>query len=482
MQPAGDLITDTDVCVIGSGMAGAIVAMECLEAGRSVVMLEAGRPANGRALGLQLIERAVRDYRTPRMRLWHRRAMYRPDDYISKGYGLKGKALMIRGGSTLGWSGDAYRMRPEDFRLATETGRGIDWPIDYEDLKPFYSKAERTIRVSGDYCDVGHPQRDEPFPNDPEPYARRDQPFLDVLSRHDWAPMHHNVSRAPAGSVFTGDELVDQIERHRQFTLMTQTVAVRLVPGSKDRVAAVECRDTTTEASFLLNAEIVVVCAGGIETPNLLLNSRHTWWPDGLGNEYDHVGRHLVSHGGVALGGRPRGVRWRNGPIAPTAASRQFDTHDEQSAGKYLLVFRPAPSGLVFFNAIFEHFPSEANSVRPGSETNRWGLKKPKIVLERDEGWWRRAAELRSRFVSFAQESGMKPTKERTYLLAHPMSTARMSSTPRDGVVDADMRIHSVGNAYVCGSAVFSSAGAANPTMTIAALAHKLGDHLASLP
>ena len=127
-----------------------------------------------------------------------------------------------------------------------------------------------------------------------------------------------------------------------------------------------ECWDGVRREPLTVEAAQFVVCGGGVETPNLLLRSANKWWPRGLGNDSGHVGRHLISHGGVALGGRPKGIRPFYGPIAPTAASRQFDTEEYQPEGKCLLIWRPAPSGLLFLNAIFEQFPSEGNSVMPG--------------------------------------------------------------------------------------------------------------------
>ena len=106
---------EADVCIVGSGVAGAIVAKKCLDAGLTVVMVEAGKYANGRAFGLRVLEKMLRDYRIPRMRLWHRDALYAPTDDLNPSYPVRGRALVVRGGTTLGWTGDAYRMMPEDF-------------------------------------------------------------------------------------------------------------------------------------------------------------------------------------------------------------------------------------------------------------------------------------------------------------------------------------------------------------------------------
>lgn len=468
-----------DICIVGSGVAGAIVAQEVLDAGRTVVMIEAGRRTNGRAFGLRMLERAVHDYRIPRMRLWHRRATYARSESTGRGYRLNGRALMVRGGSTLGWSGDAYRMRPEDFKLASSVGIGLDWPVTYEDLERYYSKAETTIAVAGDESDHGHPPRTVPFPIAPLPFHERDAPFSELMADTDATVMHHNVSLSPDGSAFTADRLIDGLELRPRFTILLRTAARRLLAASRDRAAAVECWDTTRDRLVTVEADQFVLCAGGIETPGLLLRSTNRWWVEGLGNASGHVGRNLVSHSGVAIGGRPRGFRLFDGPIVPTAASRHFDTEEFQHEGKFLLIWRPAPSGLVFLNAISEQFSDPSNMVLPGSGVTRFGTATPYVSLHRDERLKARQESIGQQLDSFASRMNLKIHHRRSFLLAHPMCATRMSLKPEDGVLDADMRVHSVQNVYVCGSSSFTSGGAANPTMTIAALAHRLGSHLA---
>jgi glucose dehydrogenase len=297
---------DTDVCIIGTGVAGAIIAQKCVEAGRDVLMVDAGRRVNGRSMMLQFWEKVMRDYRIPRMRLWHRASSYQRNDYLSTGnpgYDLGGLALVARGGSTLGWSGDAYRLKPEDFRRYSLTGQGLDWPLSYEELEPYYLKGEKTLRVAGDYLDEGHPPRSKPFPLMARPFDLRDQLFLDLLSELDWSPMHHNISLAPDGGAFTADELCDQLEKHPNFRILTHCVATYIRCSSKQRADALECWNSNLGDYFSIEAKIIVICAGGIETPNLLKQSANEWCPDGLGNHSHHLGCHLISHPGVAIGG-----------------------------------------------------------------------------------------------------------------------------------------------------------------------------------
>ena len=291
--------------------------------------------------------------------------------------------------------------------------------------------------------------------------------------------MHHNISLAPDGGAFTGDLLIDQLENRLNFRLLTRNVATRILCRSRQRATAVEGMDTKRDEPFTVHAQTVVVCAGGVETPNLLRQSANRWWPDGLGNHSGHLGRHLISHAGIGVGGRPRGFRRSYGPITPTAITRYFDSEVEQRSGKYILLHYPQPSGLIFLNTTMEQFPSQHNTVSPGPTRTRFGTRSPIINFNYTEQLRKREREVLEYLETIARQIGLKISHRRTYVNAHPMCTTRMSKDPRDGVIDPKMRIHTLDNVYACGSASFTTAGAINPTLTIAALAHRLGDHLA---
>jgi len=470
---------ETEVCIVGSGVAGAIVAQQCVDAGLHVVMIEAGRRSNGRAIGLRALEQVFRDYRIPRMRLWHRNALYARTDNLADDYPLRGRALIVRGGTTLGWTGDAYRMPPEDFELHSRTGLGVDWPIGYDELEPHYCAVEKTLRIAGDQSDPGHPPRSQAFPIEPKPFHARDAAFLTEFERQDIGAMHHNVAHAKDGSIFTGDELIDDLEELSNFKLLVSTVALRIECAAPTVAGSVQCIDTDSGDAVRIHAQSVVICAGGIESPNLLLKSQNEWWPDGLGNHSGHLGCHLTTHGGVAIGGRPRGLRYFDGPFAATAASRQFDSVQEQQRGKFLLIWRPAPTGFAFLNAIFEHFSDAANTVRPSSDLTRFGMPKANITFEIGDQFVERQRAIAVLLEQMAERMGITVTKRRNYILAHHMCTARMSLDPAQGVVDGDLKVHTMRNLYVCGGASFASVGGANPTVTVAALAHRLGQRLA---
>lgn len=472
---------ETDVCIVGSGVAGAIVAQQCVAAGLDVTMIEAGRRTNGRALGLRVLEQIFRNYRIPRMRIWHRRFTYARKDNPAPNYSLRGRALVVRGGTTLGWTGDAYRMPPEDFELKSRTGLGLDWPITYADLETHFGAAETIMRVAGDHTDPGHPPRGTPFPIAPAPYQTRDSIFVRALEEDSIGAMHHNIALAKDGSVFIGAELIDELERHSNFHLLLSTVAKKIGCASAGVADSVRCTDTRSGEDVSIDARFIVVCANGIESPNLLLASKNQWWPRGLGNHSGHLGCHLATHGGVAIGGRPRGLHYFDGPFPATAATRLYDSPDYQREGKFLLIWRPAPTGFAFLNAIFEHIAPATNKVQPTNELTRFGTPKATIAYDPGEQYVTRQKEIGEQLEQMAARMGFEVSHRRDYVLAHHLCTTRMSADPADGVLDSELRVHSMDNLYVCGGSSFTSSGASNPTMTVAALAHRLGTRLAGI-
>lgn len=472
---------ETDICVIGSGVAGVIVAKECVDAGREVLMLEAGDRVNGNNLLIRLLEKVIRDYRIPRMRLLHRGSRYQKSDYRNVGnkkYGLRGRAVCAVGGSILGWIGSSYRLKPEDFRLGSASGTGIDWPIGYDELEPYYSLSEKTLRVAGDHTDKGHPPRSTSFPFPAKLFHERDKPFLDLLSANGWSPMHHNIALTPHGSAFTLDSMISRLERKSNFRLFPNCVATRILCSSREKAAGVACLSTIRDEFITINAETVVLCAGGIETPNLLRVSANKWRENGLGNHSNHLGRHLISHSGIGLGGWIQGPRLINGPIGTTAITRFFDSEKEQTKGKFILLWVPAPAGLLFLNVTMEQFPNVKSTISHGLSRTRFGTPQPIMNLYYSENLKQREIFVEELLHSLASRIRLKISHRRHYVNAHPMCTSRMSSNPQDGVIDSNLRLHTMKNIYVCGSASFTSGGAANPTLTIAALAHRLGHHL----
>lgn len=243
----------TETCIVGSGVAGAIVAAELLERskGGEVVMVEAGgEPGSSN-------RRRWLDYVTAGAPPFREHAPTK-DECQSVGgfvYDLTGNQLLVRGGTTVHWAGWSYRLRPEDFERRKRTGDGDDWPISYQELEPFYALAETILRVAGDADDPGHPPRSTPFPLPAFPYQASDRPFLKAMEELGYGVQHHCTARntveidgqprcqgigtctlCPVDARFSADQIVRQLERNPRFRLLTRTTALRFMFSDRKSV------------------------------------------------------------------------------------------------------------------------------------------------------------------------------------------------------------------------------------------------------
>lgn len=509
------------IVIVGSGVAGGIVAREALARGSEVVMIESGPRVRRRdaRIWYDLLMGSRDPYAACRL----------PDsalaDSASADY-LRGKLLRMRGGSTVHWDGWSFRLREEDFALASNTGRGMDWPITYDQLEPYYAEAERTLRVAGDAHDVDHPRRSGPFPLPAFPFQQADERFLNGLHAVGAEAHHTCIARntraidghpacqtigtclyCPITARFTGDLLVDELEAHPSFRLLEQTEAMRVDLDDRGNATGVTVRAHDSNVSSPVDGDVVVICGGALFTPHLLLRSTSPSHPDGLGNRAGHVGRHLMNHTGV-VGISAQGTNPEHETnelyLIQTAMSRSFDTVDQQKVGKFQLQqdlrhdtdiegrtgplvrlmmegrsardIRRKLDGAVFraLLPMVEELPlAESRVSLSGDGKLRVEHHLDPRVLDAIE----RAKTICAGLFEAMDCRLVQWLEPGPY--AHLMGTCRMSAAPDAGVVDADLRVWGTENVYACGSAVFPSTGAVQPTLTIAALAHRLGEHLA---
>jgi choline dehydrogenase-like flavoprotein len=503
-------------------VAGGIVAQELVAAGlRDVVVVEAGKRI------------PMRDSRT-----WYDVLMSGRNPYEHVTYkegvdfentgpvalNLEGGLLRVRGGTTLHWEGMAYRLKPEDFRLRSATGLGADWPIRYEDLEPSYALAERTLRVAGEASDEGHPPRSGAFPLPPFPAQSSEEPFLRAMAELGMRTQHACVSRnskaidgkppcqktgtciyCPIGGRFTADQVIDGLEAPSAgVRVLTSTSAQRLEFASRRRAVSLRASKPRTGEDVVVEAERFVICGGAIETPKLLLASKSSWWPKGPANDTDVVGRYLSCHlfqsgSSVADKGDRRSLEQL---AFMTSVSRHFDRDAFQARGKFMVC--PSASNADVASRIMknqaraqirsalddhrerslwfqlEQLPSEQNTVFLARGTDSLGLPRTGIRYSMDDWCTAAAARARSTVQEIFLRMGCKNVEWGDLAASsHFMGSCRAGTSPETSVVDANLALHGVDNVYLCGSSVFASVGAASPTLTIAALAHRLGRHLA---
>jgi choline dehydrogenase-like flavoprotein len=176
---------EADIVIVGSGIAGALLAARLARAGVKVAILEAGPRVNRDAAVRRFWNAAIRVPEcpyppTPRAEhpisndpdYWYRQTG--PDKF-------KSTYLKVVGGTTWHWLGTCLRFMPNDFRLKSTHGLGVDWPISYDELEPFYGEAEREIGVSGDSTETLGSPRSSPYPMPPIPQTFLDRAYIRAL-------------------------------------------------------------------------------------------------------------------------------------------------------------------------------------------------------------------------------------------------------------------------------------------------------------
>jgi choline dehydrogenase-like flavoprotein len=179
-----------DVVIVGSGVAGSLVAASLARQGVKVLILEAG-PRVRRPIALAQYRGAL--IKTPESP--YPESAYapsprsdRPDAYYLQNGPEKFEASYLRqvGGTTWHWLGTTLRFVPDDFRLRSAFGVGVDWPITYDDLEPWYCEAERELGVAGDPAAALDAPRSRPYPQPPIPLSYLDRRVAAALAGTDY--------------------------------------------------------------------------------------------------------------------------------------------------------------------------------------------------------------------------------------------------------------------------------------------------------
>ncbi|HZH52705.1 MAG TPA: GMC family oxidoreductase [Microvirga sp.] len=518
-----------DVIVVGSGIAGAILAAKLAESGVRVAILEAGARVD-RAEATQrywdaLIKVPECPYPpTPQaehpitndLDHWYRQAG--PDKF-------KSTYVKVVGGTTWHWLGTCLRHVPADFRLKSLYGRGVDWPVAYEDLEPFYGDAETEIGVSGNsYEPLGSP-RSTPYPMPAIPQTYLDKAFARALEgsayevratpqgrnsqdRDERPSCCGNSSCIPVCPVGAKYDATVHVERALKSgaTLYDRTTATFVETGPDGRIAAIRVKRPDGSEGRAVG-KVFVIAAHAVETPRLLLNSRSEAMPRGVANGSDQVGRNLMDHPtqlSWALTNEPvwpyRGPlstsgieNLRDGPFRaerpafrveigndgwswPTNApiSTAQDLARAGLRGKALdAALRDRTSRHVRVASLVEQLPDPENRVSlDPAEKDMYGVPLPRLHYRLDDYVKAGLAAAREAHAEIFARLGTTDVQHQDGAAGagHIIGTARMGDDPKSSVVDRDLRSHDHRNLFILGSAVFPTSATANPTLTIAAL------------
>ncbi|CAN5200312.1 GMC oxidoreductase [soil metagenome] len=437
-------LAPADVCIIGSGVAGGVLGLDLVRRGWRVVIVESAQD----------------------QRLFKRSQYFRNSGEID--YPFSASRYRGFGGSTVLWRGGCPRLRPIDFRHNAYTPPGAEWPVGYSDLEPFYDRAERSLEVRHAPIEAGADAT----------------PSCDTASRLERAGIALEpaaIARPPEGSdrYRVARDLLPHYCSYGDRALLAIGTAIRLTHADDGRISSVVVEDRSG-MPVKLRATVYVVACGGLETPRLLLSSRSASFPLGIGNRGHLVGRYFMEHMKLRFGGALR----RSISVAGRCFYYYDDFKERGLGSPILAVDRPRRRfpEVLQISADVEMYPSRENRVtldasRPTSRTAMLALS----LSARDLRTMRAVSSLIRGIYERLGATAVAPLSGqygRIFWLSHHMGTCRMGNDPANSVVDADLRLHDSPNLYIAGSAPFVTGGGSNPTLTIAALSHRLADHL----
>ncbi len=504
----GDAQRSHDIIIIGTGAGGATLAYALRDSGARILLIERG------------------DYLPREPQNWSPEAVfdrkrYKPRESwqnAADGQRFRPGVHYVVGGNTKVYGAALQRLRREDFEdLQHQGGLSPAWPLRYDDLEPYYERAEQIYRVHGaGGDDPTEPPRTGPFPFPAVP----NEPYIeDLASRlreqglHPYAlPM--GVDLRPGGACIrckTCDGFPCQVHAKSDaevccvrpalqspaVELRTRTYARRLLTdASGRRVSGVEVESDGQRLT--LRAPIVVVSCGAANSAALLLRSANEQHPNGLANSSGLVGRNYMVHNNTALMA-VHPLRRNRTVFQKTIAVNDFYLRGPdwpypmgniQLLGKLQagmltanqpLVPRPVLQAIadrsVDWWVMSEDLPDPENRVTLGPDGTirvRWRPNNlaAHVRLVRAATEMMRAAGYP---IVLTQRMGIETN-------SHQCGTLRFGTDPASSVLDPYCKAHDVENLFVVDSSFFPSSSATNPALTIVAQALRVADHLRGLP
>lgn len=496
-----ELDDDSVIVVIGSGAGGGTIANELAQKGVDVVCLEAGT-----RLTLADVENdpPLMDAKMG----WH-----------DKRIGAYLWVCKTVGGTTMRWAGASPRLLDHEFRALTTYGqidagtRLIDWPLTYEEIAPYFDRAELKMGVSGTH--------DIPPSAETNNYkvlkagAKR-AGYTQVSSSgmainpvaRDGRPGCQQIGFCNAGCAIGAkwSTLYTEIPKAEQtghFELRTGSMAVRINHDKAGHASGIVYRD---QNGNLHEQKARAVCVAGnvVETARILLNSDSPLFPEGLANSSGQVGRNYMRHTfGAAIALMPKPVNMHRG-ARQTGILYDEANHDPKRgfAGGYQLQAIAADphtmssiiGGWGKEHTVFmENYTHMAAVIITGEDPAEADNRISLHPTERDDnGLPVPVIEYRNHENTNAMRDHAIAASRRIYeslgatnfwggdapVGCHNMGVARMSESPNDGVTNRWGQAHDVPNLFVSDGSTFSSSGAGNPTLTIVALAIRQADHI----
>jgi len=534
----GDAVAD--VVVVGSGVVGALVADELAAKGKSVLLLDAGlRIERAQAVenwrNMPFANRAGSDFQGlyPQSNMAPAPLYWPENNYVAlsgpDGKGFKQGYLKTVGGTTWHWAASSWRHLPVDLKMRSAYGVGRDWPISYDELEPYYCRAEEAMGVAGpnDPALQSPSERSRPYPMDMVPWSYGDKRFAEIVNAHGYRSVPIPQARStrpwngrptccgnnncqpicPIGAMYNGIHTVQSAEAKGAIVL-AESVVYKMDTDENNRITAVHWYDAD-HRSHKATAKTFVIACNSMESPRLLLAAANDRNPAGIANSSDQVGRNMMDHSGFHCFFQASEPLWiGRGPAQSSClvGPRDGAFRSDYSANKMILnnitqvtsaTSAALKQGLVGaeldaeirkrtihgvdLSISLEPLPDAKNRVTLSkTRMDPHGIPCPDVYYDVGDyvrkGYDAAVVQLKEIAALF----GGADLQITTALNAnnHIMGGCVMGSDPKDSVVDGNCRAHDHANLWIPGGAAIPSASVVNSTLTMAALGIKAADDI----
>ncbi len=504
---------EADICIVGTGAAGGVLAYELSKAGFKVVAIEAGPFWNPQTdfASDELVAQSL---------AWQDTRLSTGENPLTFGHNNSGRGV---GGGTVHFTGVFLRFHESDFKTKTLDGVGEDWPITYQDLEPYYNKIERDIAVSGPkHFPWGNFHGPYPYP-ERVPISANAQVFREgceklgipsvvaplaiISAPFDGRPPCINRGFCNQGCMPNSkfSTLVHHIPKaiDNGAEVLSDCMVTRINVDKQGKASGVTFVHDNKE--YRQNAKLVILAAFAVETPRLLLHSACPQFPDGLANSSGLVGKYMMPHTGHDMYAKfDQEVRLYKGtPVLATSQefyetdksrgfARGYTLHAHGSRpvemaqglaksagiwGKDLYEIMRDYNYYGRITQVGEVLPDINNNLSLGQEIDEYGMPKPVVSFSYGENDRKLIDHGVKKANEILQAAGGKPafTVPDT---AHLLGGARMGKDPTQFVVNEFCRSHDISNLYICDASVFVTSGGGNPTETIMAIAARTAEHI----
>ena len=548
-----------DAIVIGTGVSGGWAAKELCEKGLKTLVLERGRmikhnqdyptanmedwefPA-GDVITQEIKKNQPKQSRTGYVNTESTKHFFVND--IEHPYNEDKRFDWIRGyhvgGRSLLWARQSYRLTPFDFVANKEDGYGVDWPIRYKDLAPWYDYVENYIGVSGENLNLNQ------FPNQQLLKPMELNCVEKVLQKsisEKYDSRHMTIGRVahitegtkpglgrlscqfrnrcrrgcPFGAYFSSNSsTLPAAEATGNMTIRPNSIVYEIIyDETKKKARGVKIIDSESKLTYEFKSKIIFMCASTVPTTSILMQSKSSRFPNGLGNDSGELGHNLMDHhfqigadgtydgfeDKYYTGRRPNGIyipRFQN--IGGNTKSKDFlrgygyqggasrtdwkEYVKEASYGEELkqAIIKPG-KWVMGLNGFGEVLPYHENKMYLDyDKTDNWGLPTVTFDAKLRENELSMRKDMQLQAMEMLDKAGFKDIKpyESSYALGlgiHEMGTARMGRDPKTSVLNSFNQMHSVKNIFVSDGSCMTSSGNVNPSLTYMAITARAVDY-----